>query len=111
MKKPKYIAKPFPEHVKLAVMDAQHGKCAERDCYGKIVDFHHCKPNSKINNKLYPLFIPSIFNCKGCCRWHREHYAQWNITDALCGTYEEWLERFMTDMPFSGIIYEKIERG
>jgi len=109
--KRKYIAKPFSDDVKRAIMDAQHGKCAEKDCYGKIVDFHHCKPNTKTNNKLYPLFIPSIFNCKGICRWHHEHYAQWNITDALCHAYEEWLERFMTDMPFSGITYQKIERG
>ena len=107
----KYIAKPFSGKVRCAVFDAQEGMCAVDGCYERIRDFHHCKPNTKTNNKLYPLFIPSIFNCKGLCTKHHTNYAQWNITDALCHAYEEWLERFMTDMPFSGITYQKIERG
>ena len=109
--KTKYIAKPFSGKVRCAVFDAQEGMCAVDGCYERIRDFHHCKPNTKTNNKLYPLFIPSIFNCKGLCTKHHTNYAQWNITDALCHAYEEWLKRFMTDMPFSGITYQKIERG
>ena len=99
--KKKYIAKPFPEHVIRAVYNAQGGLCAVEGCNHKIVDYHHRKPNSRTNNKLYPLFIPSIFNCKGLCTKHHTNYAQWNITDALCRAYEEGLERFMTDMPFT----------
>ena len=109
--KTKYIAKPFPENIKLAIILAQSGLCAVEGCKNVFVDFHHCEPNSKTNNKLYPLFIPSIFNCKGLCTKHHTNYAQWNITDALCRAYEEWLRGFMTDMPFSGITYGKIERG
>ena len=111
MKKIRYIAKPFPEHVIRAVYNAQGGLCAVEGCRNKIVDYHHRKHNTKTNNKLYPLFIPSIFNCKGLCTKHHTNYAQWNITDALCRAYEEWLERFMTDMPFSGVTYQKIGRG
>ena len=111
MKKTKYIAKPFPENIKMAVYEAQNGVCAVEGCLGYIHSFHHCKPNTKTNNKLYPLFTQSIFNCRGVCSEHHTNYAQWNITDALCRAYEEWLEQFMVSMPFSGVTYEKIGRG
>jgi len=97
----KYKAKPFSDEIMHAVFDAQNGMCAATGCYNPIKDFHHCKPNTKTNNKLYPLFVPSIFNCKGVCIGHHTNYAIWNITDALCRAYETYLRKFMVNMPFN----------
>ena len=94
------IIKTFPDSVKIAVGEAQHGMCAIEGCYEPIHSFHHCKHNTIPNNKLYPLFLHSIFNCKGSCLKHHEHYAIWNISDDLAEAFENWLRKFLTEMPF-----------
>ena len=90
----------FPEDVKMAIFKSQHGMCANEGCFNPIVDFHHCKHNTIPNNKRYPLFLHSIFNCKGLCFKAHEHYAKWNISDDLAEAYENWLRRFLTEMLF-----------
>lgn len=90
----------FSPETRQAIFDSQGGMCAVKGCLNPIHSFHHCKANTKTNRKLYPLFLQSIFNCKGLCIKHHINYAIWNITDALCRAYETWLRCFLTTMPF-----------
>lgn len=38
--------------------------CSKR----RVTDFHHCKKNSKVNQKKYPLFLQSKHNAASLCR-------------------------------------------
>ena len=45
------------------VFSLSHGYCmCSPDCTEKATDIHHLLPNTKVNKRLYPLFIESIFN-------------------------------------------------
>ena len=110
MKKTKYIAKPFPENIKRAIYEAQNGYC--KNCLNPIHSTHHKLPNNKSNRAKFKHFLNSPMNGVGLCiGCHSNHAGLFKITTQEAEVYEEWLERFMTDMPFSGITYQKIGRG
>jgi sulfatase maturation enzyme AslB (radical SAM superfamily) len=82
--------KGFSKEVKTAVRDGQHGYCAY--CTNKIDDFHHMVANTKTNQKLFPLFLQSIFNCKGLCRYcHEVNKSHYHISLDMAREYEEYL--------------------
>ena len=56
----------FSKEVREDVLEMQNYVC--KLCYDRIDDFHHKLSNSKGNQKLYPLYTNSIFNCVGLCR-------------------------------------------
>ncbi len=85
------MKKTFSKDVREAVRRGQEGYC--ETCTNSIEDFHHRLANTKVNNKLYPRLIQSIFNCVGLCRWCHEKYShQYNITEGMAMVYEQWLK-------------------
>ena len=56
----------FSEETKQEVWSSQNSVC--KLCTKKINDFHHRLENTVSNNKLFPLFVQSVFNCVGLCR-------------------------------------------
>ena len=75
-----------------------YGYCmCSKDCMEKATDIHHKLPNTKVNKKLYPLFINSIFNLlpvyNGCHLTKpmpkiKEHEAE---------IYEKWLREICSE--------------
>ena len=85
-----------PDTVRL-LKASTNGYCAIPGCIAEADDLHHRLPNTKLNNKRFPLFIQSIFNAIQLCRKHHEHYGEmkWlTITDRQAECYEVWLQKF-----------------
>jgi 5-methylcytosine-specific restriction endonuclease McrA len=83
--------KGFSKEVREAVVRSQHGYCDL--CANKErLEVHHRVPNTKTNNKLFPLFLHSIFNaialCYGCHTYKKHEY---NISLDKAREYEEYL--------------------
>ena len=92
------MAKTFSRQAREAVHEAQNGYCAVNDCHEKICDFHHVVPNSKENQRRYPLFLQSPFNCVGICRADHDSgkIYKFKISLKLADLYESWLEKLIT---------------
>lgn len=53
----------FPKELKLSLHDASGGYCqCTPECLEKADQGHHIVPNTKTNQKLYPLYLQSPFN-------------------------------------------------
>ena len=86
------LTKGFSEETRQAVYGAQNGRC--KICVEPIVDFHHKLPNTKINRKLFPLFINSVFNCAGLSRdCHTNKSYLFKVTEKEAQMYENWLKK------------------
>lgn len=84
----------FPDQVKRDIFECQHGICKVLNCYDPIVDFHHCLPNTKVNRKLFPLFLNSPMNGKGLCRRdHEQNSHLFRITEKEAVVYEAYLNK------------------
>ena len=83
----------FSEKVKQAIKSAQNEFCKVPKCHESIDDYHHCLENNKPNNKLFPLFLHSIFNCVGICRGHHQgpEKEQFKISVKFGYIYEKYL--------------------
>ena len=58
-------------------------------------DHHHKLPNTKYNQKRFPLFLQSPLNDGFCCREDHEECAEHpelNITEQEAEVFEEFLE-------------------
>lgn len=83
----------FSVEVINAITKAQNHYCA--NCLNKIHSFHHKLSNTKANQKKYPLFLQSPFNCVGLCeKCHRDFSHLFKITEKLAEYYESWLVVF-----------------
>ena len=81
----------FLIEVREAIFKAQNGFCA--NCLNKILSFHHKLSNTKINQKKYPLFLQSPFNCVGLCdKCHRDFAYKYRISENLAEVYENYLQ-------------------
>ena len=99
MKKPRYVAKPFPDEVKESIFLAQNGYC--KNCLNPIVDFHHKLKNSKNNNSKYPILVNSCINCVGLCRGcHSSKSHLFRIKPEIASLYEKFLQELRDDVPF-----------
>ena len=83
----------FSQETKKSIFEAQHEYC--KHCLKKIVDFHHRLPNNKPNQKLFPLFLQSPFNCLGICRDAHDGPEKevFKITLSEATIYENWLTK------------------
>ncbi len=83
----------FSPDVREAIFIAQNGRCME--CAGPIQDFHHKAPNTKLNRKLYPAVINSVFNCVGLCRACHDSSAihKYKIPEGVLKVWEEALQQ------------------
>ncbi len=87
----------FSEYTTKLALLMNHGFCTINHCLDAAVDFHHKLPNTKLNNKKYPLFVQSIFNCALLCRRHHNNYSSINelkISEPQAEGYEKWLQNF-----------------
>ena len=77
----------------MLALKASHGYCTAPGCVSKGIEFHHRVPNTVPNNKLYPLFLHSIFNCAFICRaCHSNHNHVFNISSSFARAYEIYLK-------------------
>ena len=90
----------FSEYTRRLALKMQNGYCMVVGCMNKATDFHHRFSNTKLNNKKFPLFVQSIFNCFPICRKCHDDYGNFEyikITDSQAECYEEWLEKFQSN--------------
>lgn len=69
------------------------GKCqCSEECVLPVTEFHHKCANTKVNRKLFPLFLQSVFNC--CPINHGCHMTKPlpRITSNEAGVFEEFLQ-------------------
>jgi 5-methylcytosine-specific restriction endonuclease McrA len=57
----------FSRETKEIMLEAYNYVCAWPGCFERVEHFHHIIPNDKVNNKLYPLYTQSPFNCFPIC--------------------------------------------
>lgn len=84
----------FSQTVREAEANAHSGYCRVKPCIERIHSFHHRLPNTKANNKNYPLFLQSQFNCAGVCLRHHEHHASvpgLDISEREAAAFEAYL--------------------
>lgn len=73
------------------------GYCFVQNCHRKAQECHHALSNTLANQKKYPLFLQSIFNCRVVCKNCHEQYSlfpELHITEQQAKIYEKWLEEF-----------------
>jgi len=59
--------KGFDPKTKEIMLEAYSWMCAMPGCFERVEHFHHVVPDTKINNKRWPLYIQSPFNCFPIC--------------------------------------------
>jgi hypothetical protein len=81
----------FSKEVRDAIYEAQNGRC--KLCLDGIDDYHHRISNSITNQKLFPLFLQSVFAAVGLCRSCHESEAIYllKITMKEAMAYENYL--------------------
>ena len=85
--------KTFSPKTRELALRMANGYCqCEKICTEKAEEFHHKLPNTKTNQKLYPLFLHSIFNC--CAINHGCHMnkPKPKVTIQEAAAYEEFLQ-------------------
>lgn len=56
--------KTFSPRTREMMLRVSNGKCqCSFECVKQVTEFHHKLPNTKVNQKLFPLFLQSPFNC------------------------------------------------
>lgn len=86
----------FSQDVREAEVEAHSGYCRIKNCLTKIHSFHHRLPNTKPNQKRFPLFLQSAFNCAGVCFVHHEHHASvqgLDISEREAAAYEQYFQQ------------------
>ena len=82
----------FSADVRMMVRRGAAGYCTAPGCVNPGLEFHHRVANTVTNNKLYPLFLHSIFNCAFVCRdCHSNHNYVFNINPLFTRAYEAYL--------------------
>ena len=85
----------FSLEVREWALDMSCGYCqCTPSCTKKADEFHHMMSNTKINIRLYPMFINSIFNC--CPISRKCHESPPRIRDAKARAYERYLKSLLT---------------
>jgi len=83
----------FSNKVKQDILEAQNGMCRVLNCYEPIHSIHHKLPNTKVNRKLYPNFIDSVFNAVGLCfSCHTNNTHLFRISEKEARVYENYLK-------------------
>ncbi len=54
----------FSNDVRRMALSLSNGFCqCSEGCIKRVTEFHHRLSNTKVNQKLYPIFLHSLFNC------------------------------------------------
>ena len=87
------VKKTFSADVRALMLNATNGYCSAPGCASSGLEFHHRVPNTVTNNKLYPLFLHSVFNCAFVCReCHSNHNHVFNIGSSTAMAFELYLK-------------------
>ena len=81
----------FSQQVRDLVFRVTHGFCEYQGCCNRATEFHHKVANTKVNQKLYPLFLQSIFNCMAICNDCHMTKPKVKISDSYAEAYEIYL--------------------
>lgn len=85
----------FSQEIREGLFNAFHGFCSIPDCHNQALEMHHVLPNTKRNQKKFPLFLQSPFNCCPICKSCHEKYSifEWlKITEKQAEVYEKYLK-------------------
>ncbi len=89
----------FSEDLKNKVLDIYGGFCANFNCTNMATEFHHIVPNTEVNQKLYPLFLQSPFNCYPICHdCHMTKPLPAKPPERLIILFEEYLTLLLTSL-------------
>jgi len=81
------------------VFSLSHGYCdCCKQCPKQADQIHHLLSNTKVNKRLYPLFVNSIFNLKALNNDCHLNKPIPKITPRQADTYEKWLEKFKENL-------------
>lgn len=84
--------KTFSPKVRQMIFNASAGLCqCSKECIKHITEYHHMLPNTKVNQKLYPLFLQSPMNCLGINNDCHMTKPKVKVPEAFARTCEEWL--------------------
>jgi len=84
--------KSFSEETRRSMLLASNGFCqCNPECVETVDEFDHIVPNTKPNNKLFPLFLHSPFNCCPINRGCHQNKGKKSITLSEAKVYEEYL--------------------
>lgn len=86
--------KTFSGEVRQDMLLASNGYCqCSEKCLLTVMEFDHIVPNTKANNKLFPLFLHSPFNCRPINRGCHMQKGKSSITLGQAKVYEEYLKK------------------
>lgn len=83
--------KTFSDKTRVMMLVSANGYCQYQGCYNRATEFHHKMPNTLVNQKLYPLFLQSPFNCLPICSDCHMTKPKIKINESLAAAYEEFL--------------------
>ncbi len=84
--------KTFSAQTRESMHEAYNGFChCSFVCSKEVTEFHHMLANTKVNNKLYPLFLQSPFNCLPINNDCHLSKPKIKIGENLAKVYEEYL--------------------
>ena len=103
----------FSNEVRESMLGAFNGYCqCSESCVMKATEFHHILPNTKMNQKLYPLFLQSPFNCCPINRDCHSSKPKVKIRENLVIVYEEYLNKLKNSKPDADFLVGlDIQRG
>jgi len=84
--------KTFSQKTRIKMYHAYNRFCSIEGCTERPDDFHHIMPNTETNQKKYPNYIQSVFNCVPICREHHVNNKP-KISEKVVEVYESELER------------------
>lgn len=85
----------FSQEVRENMSFVFNGYCSFEGCLEKAVDGHHKLPNTKVNQRKFPLFLQSPINFAPGCRKHHQDGKLDKITEKEAEVYEWWLEKLI----------------
>jgi hypothetical protein len=85
--------KTFSDKTRSMMLVASNGYCQIKNCYNKVTEFHHIVANTEVNQRLYPLYLQSPFNCFAICNdCHMTKPLPVRPPEHAVACYEEYLQ-------------------
>ena len=84
--------KTFSSKTRSMMLVASGGYCQIPGCIKKVTEFHHLFANTKVNQRLWPLYLQSPMNCFPICNdCHMTKGLPFKPSIATIAAYEEYL--------------------
>jgi hypothetical protein len=82
----------FKEDLRAKITKSTGGFCQIEKCVNEATELHHITPNTKVNQKKFPLYLQSPFNCFPICNdCHMTKPLPNKPTEAMVILFEEYL--------------------